>query len=107
MKAVLVFRIVAILEAISYLALLGYAMPMKYIYANPLPVSYIGRAHGVLFVIFGFSLLFAWGAAKWSFLRSITLFTASLIPFGSFFLDAYLKGEQNKLSQKGSKKTIV
>ena len=43
-------RIIGFGEAISWLLLLGFAMPMKYIWHNPLPVKYVGWIHGLLFI---------------------------------------------------------
>ena len=45
-------RFVGTLEGISFLLLLGVAMPIKYIWGNPVFVKYIGMGHGVLFVLF-------------------------------------------------------
>lgn len=97
MKAILVFRIVAIVEALSYIGLLAYAMPMKYIYDNPVPVKILGAAHGGLFVLFCIALLIAMIIAKWSLKTAIMLFIASIVPFGSFFFDPFLKREQRKM----------
>jgi integral membrane protein len=43
-------RLSALLEGISFLVLLGIAMPLKYMAGIPEPVTVIGWAHGVLFV---------------------------------------------------------
>lgn len=98
MKAILSFRIIAILEAISYIGLLAYAMPMKYMYDNPEPVSLLGRAHGGLFVAFAIALLIAMIVAKWSLKTAFLLFLASLIPLGSFFCEPFLRREQKRVS---------
>lgn len=45
-------RIISILEGISFLFLLGIAMPLKYVWNNPVLVPYAGMAHGVLFLVF-------------------------------------------------------
>ena len=45
-------RFVGTLEGISFLLLLGVAMPIKYIWDNPVFVKYIGMGHGVLFLLF-------------------------------------------------------
>ena len=46
------FRIIALLEGVSFLLLLGVAMPLKYIYMTPLAVQVIGPIHGLLFMLF-------------------------------------------------------
>ena len=39
-------------EGISFLLLLGVAMPLKYIWQLPLAVEVIGMAHGLLFIAY-------------------------------------------------------
>ena len=50
-------RTVGIYEGISYLLLLGIAMPIKYMLGIPEVVKYVGWAHGVLFVLYMAALL--------------------------------------------------
>ncbi|SVE17025.1 uncharacterized protein METZ01_LOCUS469879, partial [marine metagenome] len=40
------FRKTAIWEGISFLVLLGIAMPIKYGLGNPMPVKIVGMTHG-------------------------------------------------------------
>lgn len=86
-------RKVAIMEAVSYLVLLGVAMPLKYIWQMPLAVKYVGWIHGVLFVIFGFALLQVWITARWPMIRAAGVFIASLLPLVPFFMDRWM-GQQ-------------
>ncbi len=46
------FKIIGILEGISAILLFFVAVPMKYIFANPILIRPIGMAHGVLFTIY-------------------------------------------------------
>ena len=46
------FRIISILEGLSFLILLGIAMPLKYIYDIPEAVQAVGMAHGILFMLY-------------------------------------------------------
>ena len=87
------FRFIGVLEGISYLILLGIAMPLKYLADFPHAVKYTGWAHGVLFVLFGVLLLKVWIEYKWSFKKTAVAFVASLLPFGTFVLDRKLKKE--------------
>ncbi len=82
------FRIVAFLEGISFLALLFIAMPLKYMYAMPMPNKIIGMLHGVLFVAYVFYLLNVRSEFNWSFKKTLIAFLASILPFGTFVLDA-------------------
>ncbi|MFS7180260.1 DUF3817 domain-containing protein [Serratia proteamaculans] len=52
-------RAVGFLEGLSFLLLLFIAMPMKYMWGNPILVKYVGMGHGVLFVCF-FSCFICW-----------------------------------------------
>ena len=45
-------RVVGLLEGLSFLLLLFIAMPMKYMFDNPVLVKYVGMGHGVLFILF-------------------------------------------------------
>ncbi|MDB5264148.1 MAG: rane protein [Adhaeribacter sp.] len=87
------FRLIAVLEGISYLVLLLIAMPLKYLADMPLMVKYVGWAHGVLFVLYGLALLQVWMVYRWSFLRVVWAFILSFIPLGTFWLDRQLRRE--------------
>ena len=50
-------RLASILDGISYLILLGIAMPLKYFAGEPLAVRIVGMAHGVLFLALCLCLL--------------------------------------------------
>ncbi|MFW5972756.1 MAG: DUF3817 domain-containing protein, partial [Bacteroidota bacterium] len=45
-------RLIGFIEGLSYLALLGIAMPLKYMAGMPMAVRYVGWIHGVLFVLY-------------------------------------------------------
>jgi integral membrane protein len=87
------FRLIAILEGVSYLILLGIAMPLKYFVQLPDAVRYTGWIHGVLFVLYIILLLKVWSQYRWSFGKVLLAFIASLLPFGTFVLDSKLKKE--------------
>jgi integral membrane protein len=93
-------RLTGIIEGISYLLLLGVAVPIKYIEAlgkNPMPVKYLGMAHGVLFVLYCILILQAMLEYKWSFKKALILFVGSLLPFGTFYTDKkYLQSDEAK-----------
>ena len=81
------FKIIAIVEGISALLLFFFAMPMKYIFDNPIFVKHIGMAHGVFFtvyIIFATVLKFT---QKWNFLKYLEICLASIPPFGTFYIE--------------------
>lgn len=90
-RAVHFLRIVALIEAISYMILVAIAMPLKYIWDRPGAVRVVGMIHGVLFVVFCFALVRAMISAKWPLSRGALVFLSSLLPFGPFLLDRRMK----------------
>ena len=97
MKKLSWLRKAGIAEGISFLVLLGIAMPLKYIFHQPMAVKVFGWAHGILFISF---LVLAWEvktdrnkSLKWF----ATAFLAAIIPTGTFFFDKKLK-EEEKIS---------
>ncbi|MBT8044828.1 MAG: DUF3817 domain-containing protein [Verrucomicrobiae bacterium] len=87
-------RIISITEAISYLILLGIAMPLKYIWGEPLAVRIVGMTHGVLFCIFCVALLDAKITQKWNIKPPFWIFVASLVPFAPIWVEKWLKSQQ-------------
>lgn len=87
------FRAVSLIEGISYLLLLGIAMPLKYFFDVPEAVMVAGSLHGLLFVLYCLALAHVHFKNKWSVLFSIGAFIASLIPFGNFVLDGRLRNQ--------------
>lgn len=87
------FRRIAFAEGVSFLVLLGIAMPLKYFANMPKAVSVVGMIHGILFVAF---MILAWetmSTLNKKFGWFIRAFIASVIPFGTFVLDKELKKE--------------
>lgn len=74
-------------EGWSYIVLLGIAMPLKYAADMPKAVSVVGSIHGVLFVVFMFAIVRCISARSISLWQGVVAFLASLVPFGTFFLD--------------------
>ncbi|MDC0722352.1 DUF3817 domain-containing protein [Nannocystis bainbridge] len=88
------FRLVSLLEGVSFLVLLGIAMPLKYAAGIPEAVRYVGWAHGLLFVLFILALLSASTAARWPLSKIAGAFIASIVPFGAFVLERRLREEE-------------
>lgn len=83
------------LEGISYLLLLGVAMPLKYVAGMPMATKVTGWAHGALFVILIALLLHVWVERSWPLRRVAMVFAAALLPFGPFLIDRRLREAQN------------
>src|SRR3954462_15791089 len=80
-------RITAFLEGVSFLLLLGVAMPMKYLAGNPEPVRHVGMIHGILFVAFLALVLLVKDSRDWPMKTAVLAIVAALIPFGTFWAE--------------------
>ena len=79
------------LEGISFLLLLGLAMPLRHYLQINEPVRYIGMAHGLLFI--GYIVILLSTASKtklplWAMPGGVI---SAILPFGPFIFDHMLK----------------
>ena len=81
-----IFRFIAILEGISYVLLLV-ATPIKYIFDHEQYVKALGMPHGILFMLYIALALFIQKKMKWNTKNLIVVIAASIIPFGTFYID--------------------
>lgn len=88
------FRKVAMAEGISFLVLLFIAMPLKYLADEPMAVKIVGTLHGALFVAFMALAYFVKAQHNKNFGWMLKAFLASIIPFGTFYMDRVWKKEQ-------------
>ena len=84
------FRGVGYAEGISFLLLLGIAMPLKYLMDIPMAVTIVGALHGGLFVLYLAVILYVTIVKRWSFIKATLAVVSSVIPFGPFIFDARL-----------------
>ena len=78
-------RIAGIAEGISFILLLGIAMPLKYLYDQPMAVKATGWLHGMLFISF---VAFAWlykTQTRKQFSWFLIAFIAAWLPLGTFY----------------------
>jgi integral membrane protein len=80
-------RFLGYAEAISWLLLLFIALPLKYIWAQPLAVRYTGWIHGILFIAYCIHLLLAANRYQWKFSKLVTGGVAAFFPFGTLWFD--------------------
>ena len=83
-------------EGVSFLVLLGVAMPLKYFAGEPAAVRVVGMAHGVLFVLYVLAAIHAALEYNWSWKRTALVMLASILPAGPFIVDAKLLRSQNE-----------
>ena len=96
MKSLVAF--VGYLEGFSFLILMGYAMPLKYIAGDPEMVSLMGSLHGGLFVAY-IALLFLGVGKHWTFTALIHGFIAAVVPAGPFLFEGMLSGGEYDLEK--------
>jgi len=84
------FRLVAFLEGVSLLLLLGIAMPLKYAWGQPLMVEIVGMAHGLLFLLYIALTVDVKLKLDWSLWKMLLAMAGSVIPFGTFWVTANL-----------------
>lgn len=93
------FRWLGFAEGVSFLLLLGIAMPLKYVFDIPMAVKVVGWAHGVLFLGYLFGAIQLGALVGWPLRRYVAAFAAALLPFGPFIFDRRL--EQPEGGQAG------
>jgi integral membrane protein len=92
-------RVIGFWEGVSFLVLLGIAMPLKYFADSPAAVKVVGMAHGVLFVLYVLAALQAALEYDWPWKRLGLVLVASVLPAGPFVIDSrILKEEAGSLS---------
>ena len=82
-----IFRIVSILEGISYLLLLFIATPIKYLSGNEMFVKMLGMPHGLLFLTYVVLAIMLKYEQGWETKKFFIILVASIIPFGTFYID--------------------
>lgn len=81
------FKLISTLEAISFLLLLGIAMPLKYIWDMPEMVQIVGMAHGILFVLYVGGAIYMYKKLNWSIADLFIVVMCSVLPFGPFYVE--------------------
>ncbi|MBC8003581.1 MAG: DUF3817 domain-containing protein [Opitutaceae bacterium] len=87
-------RLIGMFEGVSFLLLMGVAMPLKYFAGFPEAVKWTGWLHGILFIGYCLAILGALVSGRISFWKSALAFVASLVPLGPFLIDRSLAGDE-------------
>ena len=93
-------RKAAQVEGLSFLVLLGIAMPLKYVLDMPMAVKIVGWIHGILFMWLCFLLVVVLRVAHWPFTRALKVFIAALLPFGPFVLDRQMVTYEKEFEER-------
>lgn len=81
------FKIIALIEGISLLLLFFFAMPMKYLFDQPVFVKNIGMAHGILFISYIIMAIMLKIEENWNLKKLGIICLASIVPFGTFYIE--------------------
>jgi len=82
-----VFRLVSLFEGISYLLLIFIAVPVKYFGENESFVKMLGMPHGLLFIVYLILAIMLKYELEWKSKTFWVILVASVIPFGTFYID--------------------
>lgn len=85
------FEVVALLEGVTFLALLGVAMPLKYLAGIALATRVMGLIHGLAFLAYAVVLIDALAMRRWSNKTVALGFLAAVLPAGTFVFVARLR----------------
>jgi len=81
------FRLVALLEGVSYILLLFVAVPIKYWGGNEQLVKLLGMPHGLLFVAYIILAYLLKEEENWNKAEFFIILVCSILPFGTFYMD--------------------
>jgi integral membrane protein len=81
------FFLIGRLETISFVTLLGIAMPLKYAAGIPQPVGWVGWTHGVLLIVYVIGLLSVARIHRVGFAQVVLAGVLALLPFGPLVLE--------------------
>ena len=88
------FRLVALLEGVSYILLLFIAVPLKYGGGDDFLVKILGMPHGILFMLYIALAFYLREHYEWKWWQTTIVFLASIVPFGTFYVHKkYLKNK--------------
>lgn len=83
-------RVASFLEGLSFIILLGIAMPLKYWLDKPFLVPYAGMFHGVMFIVFVVVLIVACHIYRWPISVLLIGLVVSVVPFMPFWFERYV-----------------
>ncbi|WP_026998455.1 DUF3817 domain-containing protein [Eisenibacter elegans] len=85
--------LLGLIEGISFVVLLGIAMPLKYVWQIPEAVKLVGWAHGLLFVWYLGAIAWAAWQCRWPLERLSLYALSAVVPIAPFFVERALRRE--------------
>ena len=86
-KVKILFRVIAFLEGVSYILLMTVGLYCKYQLDDPSYVKLLGMPHGLLFMAYLVLAYLLKDEQKWEGKSFLIILVASVIPFGTFYID--------------------
>tara|TARA_B100000401_G_scaffold271633_1_gene185168 strand:+ start:895 stop:1164 length:270 start_codon:yes stop_codon:yes gene_type:complete len=83
----LFFRTVAFFEGVSYILLITIGLYYKYQLNDETYVKLLGMPHGLLFILYIITAFLLRRNENWNAKDFIVVLLASLVPFGTFYID--------------------
>lgn len=93
MSSIRWFKVIALAEAVSYLALLGASVAKRTVDAEEL-VTLIGPVHGVIFLAYVALALYVREQLGWNGWTTVMVVVAAVVPLGGLVVERRLPGEQ-------------
>lgn len=90
------FRLVALVEGITTIALFFVAMPMKHLLGNPVLIPSTGMAHGLAFIAYVLIMIPVMVSSRADAVGWLRTALAAFVPLGTFINDGYLKRLQRR-----------
>lgn len=94
-------RVLALWEGVSFLLILFFTMPLKYMADIPEPNLVVGMAHGFLFIGYITIVILARSEYRMSLGQTFWSLLASIVPFGTFVADSKIFKPIQQQVQKG------
>lgn len=82
-----IFRVISVLEGVSYLLLLFIATPIKHFQGDESYVKMLGMPHGILFMLYIIIAIMLKKEMNWSNKTLGIVLLCSILPFGTFYMD--------------------
>jgi integral membrane protein len=89
MDSVKSFRIIALAEATSFIALLV-ATAVKHGAGNEIGVEILGPIHGALFLAYAVGAVFMKSILGWNILTTLAVLAGAVLPFGGYVVDYWM-----------------
>lgn len=98
MRRIALFRIIALVEGVTTLALFLVAMPLKYGMDYDALIRPFGMTHGVAWVAYVAAMAVLLPGNRLSALDYLRTFIAGLFPFGTFLNDPLIRRRRDALA---------